>query len=370
MTRDSQRTETIRRRLLAWYDVEARDLPWRRTSDPYAILVSEIMLQQTRIETVLAYFDRFLDRFPTIASLAQASIDDVLKTWEGLGYYRRAHNLHRAARSVAERHDGLIPSSVADLRALPGIGPYTAGAIASIAFGIDEPVLDGNVIRVLARLFLVAGDTRKAGARRDLLALAKDLVPAGQASVFNQALMDLGARVCRPRSPSCFACPIASFCDAHHTGEETRFPEKPPRKKVPHRDIVAGIVWDAEPLSPGARILIAKRRADDMLGGLWEFPGGHVETGESFEEALQRELREELAIEIDRIEPFTDVDHAYTHFRMTLHCYHCRHTDGTPTVVDVADLAWVGDDELSAYAFPVADRRILEKLQAQDVTSR
>jgi len=370
MTRDDQRTETVQQRLLAWYDVEARDLPWRRTSDPYVILVSEVMLQQTRVETVLAYFERFLDRFPTIESLAEASIDDVLKIWEGLGYYRRAHNLHCAARFIAEYHGGSIPSSVADLRALPGIGPYTAGAIASIAFGLDEPVLDGNVIRVLARLFLVAGDTSKARARRDLLALAKDLVPAGQASVFNQALMDLGACICRPRSPSCVACPIASFCDAHHIGEETRFPEKPLRKEVPHRDIVAGIIWDAEPLSSGAGILIAKRHADDMLGGLWEFPGGHVEAGESFEGALQRELREELAIEIDRIEPFMDVDHAYTHFRMTLHCFHCRHTDGTPTAVDVADFAWVGVEELSAYAFPGADQRILEKLGAQDATSR
>jgi len=362
---DKNRTNAIREKLLAWYEVEARDLPWRRTSDPYAILVSEIMLQQTRVETVLAYYDRFLERFPTIRALADASIDDVLKAWEGLGYYRRAHNLHRAARAVVDRHHDELPSEAGALRRLPGIGPYTAAAIASIAFGLDEPALDGNVVRVLSRLFRIEGDPAKAATRQALLLEARSLVARGDASRINQALMDLGARVCLPRTPRCDECPVAGECDAHHAGRESEFPQKAKRRPIPHRDVVAGAVWDDDPFSSGARLLIARRHADDMLGGLWEFPGGGVEDGETLEEALVRELLEELAIDVEILEPFMAVKHAYTHFRMTLHIFHCRHTGGTPRTIDCADFAWVTIDELDAYAFPVADRRILDALRRQ-----
>ena len=354
----------IRKALLAWYAVEARDLPWRRTSDPYATLVSEVMLQQTRVETVLSYYAKFLERFPTVEALAAAPIDDVLKTWEGLGYYRRAHHLHEAARAIVERYGGVIPESIGDLKSLPGIGSYTAAAIASIAFGLDEAVLDGNVIRVVSRLFAIGGDPQRAATRSALRNAADRLLAPGRASEFNQSMMDLGARICLPRSPRCGECPTAGECDAHHVGEETRYPERRPRKPIPHRDIVAGIIWDGEPNTAEARILISKRHADDMLGGLWEFPGGHVEPGETLEEALHRELREELDIEVDNLSFFLAVDHAYTHFRMTLHCFHCRHAGGTPKAVDVADLAWVSVKDLESYAFPVADQRILERLQA------
>jgi A/G-specific adenine glycosylase len=365
------RINSIRRKLLAWYDVEARDLPWRQTVDPYAIWVSEIMLQQTRVETVLSYYTRFLERFPTVQTLAEASMDDVLKAWEGLGYYRRAHNLHRAAKAMVEAHDGRVPESTTGLRALPGIGPYTAGAIASIAFGLDEPVLDGNVVRVLARLLRIPGDPLRSAARRKLRRTAEVLLPRGEASRFNQALMDLGARVCLPRSPRCHACPVAGHCDAHHTGQEVLYPQKRARRAVPHVDVVAGIVWEgsvdvvAGPLAPGARHLIAKRKEDDMLGGLWEFPGGRVEEGETFEQALVRELREELAIDVEVIGPFMHIDHAYTHFRVTLYVYHCRHAGGEPEAIECADWAWVRPDELESYAFPIADRKILDALAAQ-----
>jgi len=366
MTTDDNRMSVLRERLLAWYDVEARDLPWRRADDPYAILVSEFMLQQTRVETVLSYYGRFLDRFPTIEDLAAASIDDVLKGWEGLGYYRRAHNLHRAARIVERDRGGRIPTTAEELRSLPGVGPYTAAAIASIAFGLDEPVLDGNVVRVLARLYRVEGDPAKATTRRKLRRTAEGLLPRSEASRFNQALMDLGARICLPRSPRCHECPVAGQCAAHHTGQEVLYPQKPARRAVPRVDVVGGIVWDGEPLAPGARHLIAKRKADDMLGGLWEFPGGRVEEGETREEALVRELREELAIDIEVIAPFVQIDHAYTHFRITLYTYHCRHIGGDPRAIDCADWAWIRPDELDNYAFPTADRRILEALTTQN----
>jgi len=362
---DSKRRAAIRKNLLGWYDVEARDLPWRNTRDPYAILVSEIMLQQTRVETVLRYFGPFLKRFPNIESLSKASVDDVLKAWEGLGYYRRAHNLHRAAQAVMADHGGQLPRSAAELRKLPGIGPYTAGAVASIAFDLDEPVLDGNVIRVLSRLLHIEGDTSKTAAKHVLLDLATQLLPSDQASAFNQALMDLGARICLPRSPRCDDCPISRQCDAHHHGEETAFPQKPKRKQIPHMDVVAGVIWSDSPIADSSQILIAQRKADDMLGGLWEFPGGRVEEGETNEEALRRELKEELGIDVDVLEQLMDVRHAYTHFRMTLHVYHCRHVGGRPRAIDCADWTWVDLSHIRSYAFSTADRRVITRLEEE-----
>ena len=354
---------SIEQALLDWYEIEARDLPWRRTQDPYAIWISEIMLQQTRVETVLAYFEPFLVRFPTLAALAAASIDDVLKAWEGLGYYRRAQNLHKAAHILVDQHAGKLPSTAVELRRLPGIGPYTAAAIASIAFGKDEPVLDGNVTRVVSRLFCIAGDVAKAATKKELLKAADSLIPAGQASAFNQALMDLGARICRPKNPLCEECPAVSFCDAHRTKQTSVYPQRAMKKKSPHVDVVAGAIWDGEPFHPRSRLLIAQRKLDDMLGGLWELPGGKTEAGETFEEALHRELQEELAIEVEIIEPFMAIKHAYTHFRITLHVFHCLHTKGKPQSIDVADWTWAHPTELETYAFPTADRKILVALK-------
>jgi len=362
---DGKRASAIRKGLLDWYAVEARDLPWRRTDDPYAIWVSEIMLQQTRVETVLAYYERFLERFPTLDALAVAAIDDVLKVWEGLGYYRRAHNLHRAAKIVASEYAGRLPNTAKALRGLPGIGPYTAAAIASIAFGLDEAVLDGNVIRVLSRVLCIEGDPARASTRKKLRREAELLASRGNASRLNQALMDLGARVCLPRTPRCDVCPLAVECDAHHAGREGAFPQRAKKRPIPKVTGAAGIVWDAEPFADGAKILISRREADDMLGGLWEFPGGRVEDGETLEEALVRELREELAIGADVIEPFMRVDHAYTHFRVTLHFYHCRHADGQPTAIECDAWTWVAVEELERFAFPAADRRVLTALTAQ-----
>jgi A/G-specific adenine glycosylase len=349
--------QQIQERLLAWSRAHRRDLPWRGERDPYRIWVSEVMLQQTQVETVIPYYHRFLSRFPTLRSLAEAHLDEVLKAWEGLGYYARARNLHRAAQQVMENHGGQLPADRGALLALPGIGPYTVGAILSLAFGQDAAVLDGNVRRVLSRLFAVDDDPPSAATRRRLWSLAKVLLPPGQAGPFNEALMDLGAAVCTARDPRCVECPLNEGCQGYQSGDPERYPARAPRRPLPHYDITAGVIWR------GDQLLISKRHTDDLLGGLWELPGGRLEDGETLEECLVREVREELGIEIAVGDLLMSVRHAYTHFRVTLHVFHCRYLSGEPQALDCADWRWVWPDELDNFAFPAADRRILAALQ-------
>jgi len=354
----------IQRALLAWYDAHRRDLPWRRTEDPYAIWVSEVMLQQTQVQTAAPFYGRFLERFPTVEALAAAPQDDVLKAWEGLGYYARARNLHRAAQVIALEHGGRLPNTFDELARLPGIGRYTAGAIASMAFGRDEPVLDANVTRVLSRLFAVRSDPRKASTRHRLWETARLLLPPGKASPFNQALMDLGAIVCTARVPQCPSCPLSELCVAKRKGLETVLPRRAPRKSIPHVEVAAGLVWDRERSDPRARLLITKRCAEAMLGGLWEFPGGRREPAETLRECLARELKEELEIEVEVGEPFLTVKHAYSHFRITLSTFHSRLTEGEPKAIACDEWRWVHPLKLGQYAFPRADLRIIERLRS------
>ena len=353
----SQTQEALQAALLGWWKASRRDMPWRGRSDPYAIWISEVMLQQTRVETVRDYYRRFLRRFPTAAALGRADLDDVLKAWEGMGYYSRARNLHAAARRVVADFGGKLPASVAQLRGLPGVGEYTAGAIASIAFGLDEPVLDGNVARVLCRVFRIRQDPRAARTRKRLTALARSLIPPGKAGLINQALMDLGATVCVPRNPRCPGCPFRRHCRALDHGEQHKLPRKPPRKPVPHYDIAAGIVWKRR------RVLIDRRKADRMLGGLWEFPGGKREPGEPLEETVVREVREEVGIEVAPTRLLVTVRHAYTHFRITLHAFECRFLSGRCRAIGCDDFKWVRPDELDRYAFPKANHRIIAALR-------
>ena len=360
----AQTVDAIRRALLAWYKRHQRDLPWRHTEDPYAIWVCEVMLQQTQVRTAAPFYGRFLERFPTVQALAAAPQDDVLKVWEGLGYYARARNLHRAAQLIASEHGGRLPNTFDELARLPGIGRYTAGAIASMAFGRDEPVLDANVTRVLSRLFAVRGDPRKAPTRHRLWETARLLLPAGNAGRFNQALMDLGAIVCTARVPQCLSCPLSELCVAKRKGLETVLPKRAPRKSIPHVEVTAGLVWDRERSDPRARLLITKRCPEDMLGGLWEFPGGRRELGETLRACLARELKEELEIEVEVGEPFLTVKHAYSHFRITLSAFHCRITDGEPQAIACTEWRWVHPLKLGQYAFPRADLRIIERLMS------
>ncbi|HEY4689641.1 MAG TPA: A/G-specific adenine glycosylase [Anaerolineae bacterium] len=346
-------------KLIRWFDSNARDLPWRRNRAPYRVWLSEMMLQQTQVDTVVPYFKRFTARFPNLKSLADAPLDEVLKLWEGLGYYARARNLHRAAQIVSRELKGRFPKTVEGLMRLPGVGRYTAGAIASLAFGVDAPVLDGNVSRVLCRLFAIRRDPRESKTRAALWSLAESLLPEGRAGRFNEALMELGATVCTPRAPRCDVCPLASMCEARRRGLESRLPVRHAKKTLPHYDVTAAVI------RRNGRVLIAQRPYEGMLGGLWEFPGGKREAGESLEECLKREIREELRLEIAVGDRIVIVQHAYTHFRITLHAFECRAVSGKPKPIGVADFKWVRMSELDRYAFAVTDRKIIQRMKAE-----
>ncbi len=349
--------------LLHWWDDGHADLPWRGLREPYPIWISEVMAQQTQLATVIPYFERWMDRFPSVAALAAAPLDDVLKLWEGLGYYSRARNLHAAAREVVERLDGELPRSAAGLQQLPGIGRYTAGSIASICYDEPAAAVDGNVTRVLTRLFDLDGDISRTAVKNELWRLAEALVPDRRPGDYNQALMELGQAICTPRTPACAACPLAAHCLARRRGTQHERPVRPARPTIPHVDVVAGVIWrEAVGREP---LLITRRPLDGMLGGLWEFPGGKQENGESPAEALAREIREEMGIQIDVPggRPFVAVKHTYTHFRITLHALHAIYRAGEIQHIGVYDHAWVTLADLSRYAFAATDKKIIEALR-------
>lgn len=361
----------IARQLVAWHERHQRALPWRDAPagqrDPYRVWISEIMLQQTRVETVIAYYQRWLQRFPTVEELAAADLQSVLKQWEGLGYYARARNAQRSAQQVVDQHGGQLPSERAELLALPGIGEYTVGAILSLAFNQPEPILDGNVKRVLSRLADIDQPIDQTATLKLLWQMARALVeaaPPNTAGLCNEALMELGATVCTPDNPRCLICPVLQFCQAAANGTQRQRPVMPARKRTPHIDVAAGIIWQGEPLrSP---LLIAQRLPDKMLGGLWEFPGGKLEpTDADLRACLRREIHEELAIAIEVGEAALVLKHAFTHFRMTLHAFHARHIDGAPQAIACADWRWVTIEQLAEFPFPVTDQKIIQWLREQ-----
>jgi A/G-specific adenine glycosylase len=344
------------RRLLTWYSQNKRTLPWRGHPDPYAVWVSEIMLQQTRVETVTAYFERWMERFPTLTSLAEASEQEVLQIWEGLGYYSRARNLHKAARTVMQKFAGKIPPNRSELEKLPGIGRYTAGAVASIAFGLDETAMDGNIRRVLARLFAMRLPARSPQGEQKLWELARQNLPAGRAGDYNQALMDLGATICTPQRPACLVCPLSELCQGRAAGIQESLPVLKAAPATPHYTVTAAII------ARDARVLIARRPSTGLLGGLWEFPGGKLEPGETLPAGLKREIREELAAEITVGEPFGIYKHAFTHFKITLHAFKCTLAAGEPQALEASEIAWVGISELKNFPMGKVDRQIANNL--------
>ncbi len=356
---EPQLTEPLRpiaEPLLGWYLANRRSLPWRDSRDPYAIWVSEAMLQQTRVDTVIPYYHRFLTRFPTVTALAEAPQEDVLKLWEGLGYYSRARNLHRAAAQVVDEFDGQLPDTVAQLKTLPGIGPYMAGAVASIAFNQPEPLLDGNVERVLARLYAIRDEIRAPAIQRRLWALARASLHPTLPGDFNQGLMELGATVCHVRSPDCTACPLTDRCAARAEGIAEQLPLKLKKKASPHHHIAVAVVAHEN------RWLLVRRPQSGLLAGLWEFPGGQCIPKEAPKTGVSRVLNERfgVALKVGPAQP--QVKHVFTHRRVTLHPFSCTVTDQQVTPTFHVEHRWVDEAGLTALALPVAHRKIANEL--------
>jgi A/G-specific adenine glycosylase len=340
----------IQQKLLQWYGKNKRDLPWRRTRDPYAIWISEMMLQQTQVATVIPYYERFLKSFPTVRHLASADLSDVLRIWEGLGYYSRARNLHKAARTIVTRFDGIIPENSENLLTLPGIGRYTAGAILSIAFNKDAPILDGNVKRVVARIFAIPGNPKEVKTEQVLWEISEALIPRGHASSFNQALMELGAIVCTPKAPQCPVCPLHDACKARKQGNPENFPKKANQKKIPHLEAVSAVIIK------NGRVLLRQRPPRGLLGGLWEFPNWETAKGKDLRRSLKNHLKKEMALTAKVASPVGTFKHTYTHFKLTLHVYYCKMT------AEKVRGKWVSLRDLRGHPMSRLHRRIADTL--------
>jgi A/G-specific adenine glycosylase len=316
------------------------------------------MLQQTRVDTVIPYYHRFLEAFPTVYDLAEAEQQQVLKCWEGLGYYSRGRNLHQAAKTIVNEFDGTIPSTYDEITSLKGIGPYTASAILSIAFQKKYAVVDGNVIRVITRYYGIRDDIRKSGTKKRVQEFMDNLIPDKCAGDFNQAVMELGATVCKPQQPECDRCPVSANCVAFLCVKTDIIPYKSPAKKIPHQQIAVGLI-----LNEDNELLIALRPNESMLGGLWEFPGGKKEKTESLQKTVARELKEELGVDVEVFQKFSDLKHAYSHFKITLHAFWCRIVEGAPAPKTSQQLKWVSLEQIDEYPFPKANKTLIEELK-------
>ncbi len=361
MLKQSKEYKNFSQVLLAWFKINARMLPWRKTYSPYHVLVSEFMLQQTQMERVVSYFNRFIKNIPSVKALALAPPDKVLKLWEGLGYYSRVRNLHKTAQILYTAYSGQIPKEKQILQSLPGIGPYTAAAILSIAYEKDEPLVDANVIRVLCRVFDIGSPVAEIQTRNQISELASMLLPQGKARNFNQALMELGALVCTPKSPVCADCPVHTLCEAKRLGIVIQRPVPGKKKNIQPLAMATGI------LQYKGKYFIQRREDDDTWGGLWEFPGGCLESGETPEQAVVREYAEETGYKVQVKEKITSIIHTYTHHRVTLHCFYVTMPDPLPAPQLTAASQWqlATFDELTQLAFPAGHRKLLDFLEKQ-----
>lgn len=341
--------------LLRWFDRNRRDLPWRRRHDLFSIWVSEVMLQQTQVSTVLPYYRNFLKRFPTLKRLAAANLQDVLKAWEGLGYYSRARNLWSAVRLVQENFHGRIPADYVGFRQLPGVGDYIAAAVLSIGCGLPLPVVDGNVLRVVSRWQGMTGDIGLTTTKKKTHAFLCTIIPANSPGRFNEAMMELGALVCLPRNPLCRQCPLRPGCFAFGRRKTALLPVKSRKKPVPTHQVALAVIVRA------GNVFIQQRPETGHLGGLWEFPGGKCRHGESPERAVVRECHEELGVEVEVLAKFAEVRHSYSHFRIILHAFACRLSKGRPKTLQPH--TWVRIGELSRYPFPAANHKFFPQLK-------
>jgi len=342
----------IRRALGQWYASNRRDLPWRRSADPYAIWVSEVMLQQTQVKTATPYYLRFIERFPDISSLAGADVQVVLKLWEGLGYYSRARNLRKAACMVMDRMGGRFPDSWEEVRQLPGIGDYIASAVLSIAFDQPYAVVDGNVKRVLARLFQLSWPVNQSSSHDRFQNAADQLLERNHPGDHNQAMMELGALVCTPRQPGCPDCPLAGYCGAHKTGVVADYPRRIKRAPLPIRRVALGLV------QKNGRILMIQRAESDMLGGLWEFPGGEVEAGNDSRSVCKERIRRQMNLDVAVKAPLVSVRHTYTHFKLEMDVFN----SGRVRLNGPADFKWVAPSRIFDLPLHGAMNKALAKI--------
>ncbi|HEY5594954.1 MAG TPA: A/G-specific adenine glycosylase [Nitrospiria bacterium] len=343
----------LQKRLLDWYQNNKRDLPWRKTRDPYRILVSEIMLQQTQVVTVIPYYRRFIKTFPTVSSLARAPLRKVLKRWEGLGYYSRSRNLRRAAQVIRAQWKGKVPSTIEGLSSLPGIGRYTAGAVASIAFDVKAPILDGNVRRVLCRIFAIRKDPRQTVVQDRLWSLAAEILPEQNAGDFNQALMELGATVCLPQTPSCSVCPVRDACRAYQMGLQDRLPVRIERRARPHHAMLVALVRN------GRGLLIGPRPARGLLAGLWSFP--EMDWNEAMtRRRIEKAIEKQLGLKTNLLRSLEPVAHTFSHKRITYHPYlfDCVSTQNRPP----APWRWIPHAKIDGYPLPNATRKIFDQI--------
>jgi A/G-specific adenine glycosylase len=355
----SENAALLRNDLIRWYSENRRQLPWRNTADAYHIWIAEVMLQQTQVNTVLPYYRKFLDRFPALKQLARANLQEVLKTWEGLGYYGRARHLHQAAGIVLNQHDGVVPDTWTGFRQLPGVGDYIAAAVMSIAFGQGYAVADGNVKRVLSRLLLLDEPVNRSTSKRIFQAAADRLLDPDRPGTFNQAMMELGAMVCKPQHPHCTRCPLEKACLADRFGLVTEYPKKVKKPSTPVYRIAVGVVFKS------SRVLITRRKPAGLLGGLWEFPGGRIHAGETPAEACIREIKEEVNLTVGIDAWLIQVKHAYTHFKVIMEVFCCRYISGRVKLQGPVDFRWLELRQLDDYPFPKANHKFIGELKKQ-----
>ena len=336
----------IQTNLLRWFEKNGRDLPWRKTRDPYAIWVSEIMLQQTQVATVIPYYQEFLRSFPTVRHLSKADLSEVLKVWEGLGYYSRARNLHQASQMVVHHFGGKIPDNLKDLLSLPGIGRSTAGAILSFAYNKEAPILDGNIKRVLSRLFAIPGS--KAKTEKILWGISESLIPKGHSNPFNQALMDLGSMLCIPKDPQCPRCPLRYLCKAKASGTPERYPSKVAKKKIPHITAISAVI------QKDGRVLLNKRPPNGLLGGLWEFPNWKIEEKRRLRLRLRNHIKKEMGMNVEVKESIGVFHQTFSHFKLTLHIYQCQSSNSNKKRKG----KWIPIKNLDQLAMPKIHRKI------------
>lgn len=339
--------------LINWFYENKRDLPWRRDRNPYKIWVSEVMLQQTRVDTVIPYFEHFIEQFPTLEALAYADEQKVLKAWEGLGYYSRVRNLQEAVREVCTTYNGQIPNTREEITKLKGVGPYTAGAILSIAFNQKEPAVDGNVMRVMSRILLIEDDISKAKTRKIFEQALYEIMSDKDPSAFNQGLMELGALVCTPTSPGCLLCPVRNHCRAYEAGMETKLPIKKGKTKVTFKELAALILYNDH-----HEVLIEKRPEQGLLANLWQFPNHETKELENQKTELKQYMHETYGLQIEMKEKVQTVEHTFSHLKWNITVYEAQVLSG---VVNKENTRWVNHETIEDYPFPVSHQKIIAR---------